>query len=435
MSNFGAFQSRKQLSRAEREEALQRYILIGSIVIAAVVVLIIGAGIIDLAILQPQRPVARVNGQAIPLSEFQKRVRFQRFLLIRQYTQAAIMAQAGDPQMAEYFQQQASQVVTQLDDLSSLGQSAVDYLIEDALIRAEAQRRGITVTPEEIEARMRENFGFFPDGTATPTVTPTDMPTSVPPTLSGPRQTQIARAPTVTPTSTLAPTAVPTITATPAVSPTATLPLTPTPSATPYTEQAYLTEVNSTTLELQQQASFNAADLRYWIESQLYREKVAEAIGNEISGTEEQVEARHILVADEITAMSVITQLQSGGDWDVLAAQYSTDTSNKDEGGYLGWFPRAQMVAEFSTAAFSLTVGSVSTTPVQTQFGYHIIQVLAKEERPLDSFALESARGQAFEDWLAAQRLATRPEGTPVVETYDDAWRLAVPDKPDIPRQ
>src|SRR5262245_42209546 len=122
MSNFGAFQSRKQLSRAEREETLQRYILIGAIVIAAVVVLIIGAGIIDLTVLQPQRPVARVNGQAIPLSEFQKRVRFQRFLLIRQYTQAAIMAQSGDAQTAEYFQQQAQQVVTQLDDLSALGQ-------------------------------------------------------------------------------------------------------------------------------------------------------------------------------------------------------------------------------------------------------------------------------------------------------------------------
>ncbi len=99
----------------------------------------------------------------------------------------------------------------------------------------------------------------------------------------------------------------------------------------------------------------------------------------------EEIEARHILVETEEEAEEVMGLLEEGADFVELAAQYSTDVSNKDEGGYLGLFGRGAMVGEFEEAAFALDVGEISD-PVNTDFGYHIIEVLDRKEEQKVSF-------------------------------------------------
>jgi len=82
--------------------------------------------------------------------------------------------------------------------------------------------------------------------------------------------------------------------------------------------------------------------------------------------------ARHILVADEETANEVIKLLDSGSDFSELAKEKSTGPSGAS-GGKLGWFGAGQMVKPFSDAAAGLEKGTYTKTPVQTQFGWHVI--------------------------------------------------------------
>ncbi len=109
--------------------------------------------------------------------------------------------------------------------------------------------------------------------------------------------------------------------------------------------------------------------------------------------TPEQVEASHILVEDEATAKEVIDKLNAGEDFATLAKEYSTDKSNAEDGGALGFFARGEMVPEFEDAAFAMNVGEVSKEPVKTEFGYHIIKVTDKTEAKEADFETKQRRG------------------------------------------
>lgn len=94
---------------------------------------------------------------------------------------------------------------------------------------------------------------------------------------------------------------------------------------------------------------------------------------------EEQIKANHILVDDEKTAKEVANKLEEGEDFADLAKEYSTDVSNADSGGDLGYFGKGKMLAEFEEAAFAMDINEISD-PVKTDYGYHIIQVVDKKE-------------------------------------------------------
>lgn len=81
-------------------------------------------------------------------------------------------------------------------------------------------------------------------------------------------------------------------------------------------------------------------------------------------------------------AEELLVQLRAGGDFNALAKEHSIDTSNKDQGGDLGWFGRGMMVKPFEDAAFALKPGELSGI-VETQFGYHIIKL--EQRRMQDS--------------------------------------------------
>src|SRR6185437_14889226 len=100
---------------------------------------------------------------------------------------------------------------------------------------------------------------------------------------------------------------------------------------------------------------------------------------------EQEVRARHILVATEDEAKAIIVELKKGTDFAELAKQKSKDPGAAAEGGDLGYFTKEQMVPEFATVAFKLEKGQVSD-PVKTQFGWHIIKVEDKRTKPVPEF-------------------------------------------------
>lgn len=95
----------------------------------------------------------------------------------------------------------------------------------------------------------------------------------------------------------------------------------------------------------------------------------------------EELRARHILVPTEEEAKQVIKDLDAGGKFAELAAKRSSDTSNAQMGGDLGYFLKDDMVKEFSDAAFAIKPGTYGKTPVKTPFGWHVIFVEDKRER------------------------------------------------------
>jgi peptidyl-prolyl cis-trans isomerase C len=91
---------------------------------------------------------------------------------------------------------------------------------------------------------------------------------------------------------------------------------------------------------------------------------------------DKEFNARHILVKTEAEATDIAAQIKKGGDFAKIAKEKSLDPGSKEKGGDLGWFSPAGMVKPFSDAVSSLKKGEVTTAPVQTQFGWHVIKLL-----------------------------------------------------------
>jgi len=220
-------ETRKQTSHRRREEIRNRRVLIGLAVVAALVVVLIAAGVISELVIKPSQPVATVANAKIGLREYQKRVKFDWF-------------QAG-----------------QVTDPQGTSLKTLDTMVDDQLLREQAQQRGITVSDDEINETLEKSFGYL-------RVPPTPAPTPTPD-------------PQVTPSK----------------EPTAT----PVPSPTPVSLEAYEKAKKDYVTRLNTATGMSEADFRKIIELDLLRKKLYDDVTKDVPTTAEQVHARHILVA------------------------------------------------------------------------------------------------------------------------------------------
>lgn len=416
--------TRKHMARLERER--RQINLIRGIALAGIVIVVglLAYGYLKLNVLALREPVAKVDGTTITIGEWEERVKFQRAQMLNAYNQYSFYQQ----NFGFDYSQQLQQITATLSSPELLGQQVLDQMIDEILIRKEADKLGITVTEAEIEASIQENFGFFPNGTPTPTVTPTEASF---PTLTSQQLTLYPSTSTPGPaqTSTVTPTATPDLSATPESTAT-TAPATPTfvpepPTATPtpYTLEGFQSEFQKS-LDSFKTYDITERTIHSIYEADLLRKKVMEQLTKDVPRSEEQVWARHILVEKEEEAKDIYERLKKGEDFAELAKELSKDTGSGANGGDLGWFGRGAMVPEFEKVAFSLEVGEISE-PVQSQFGYHIIQVLGHQEVPLTSAQYDQKKETEFSNWLVNAR------GKSTVETFD-IWKQRVPTEPAL---
>ena len=118
-------------------------------------------------------------------------------------------------------------------------------------------------------------------------------------------------------------------------------------------------------------------------------------------GQYDQVRSRHILVAEEARARSILADVQADpAQFEELAAEFSTDTSNKDDGGNLGAAGRGQFVEPFEKLLFSLEPGSYGV--VQTEFGWHVVNVIERETTSIEEATPELRRAALQEQRASA---------------------------------
>lgn len=152
-------------------------------------------------------------------------------------------------------------------------------------------------------------------------------------------------------------------------------------------QQAILAEGNAQGLDKSQAYQDKLNELKPMIYAQLMQDKAnAQPITDaqvkakydqmkKDAATQQQYDVSHILVKDQKTADDVEAQLKKGANFADLAKKYSIDPGSKANGGELGWSDGSNYVPEFSAAIKTLKKGQYTTTPVKTQFGFHIIKL------------------------------------------------------------
>ncbi len=426
-------QETRELTRKEqrvraRDRERNRKLFLGVGITLAIVAAILIIGLVAEFVVKPNSAVAQVGDESIITKDFQKRARFQESQLLSQYLRLQELEQQFGGQ--GIFTSQLNQLQATLTSPFALGADVLDQMIEEIVIADAAAERGIEVTEAEIDEALREEVAAGQGAVTEPQATATAVAVA--------DATATAASWTPTPTATPDESSV--------ITETVELP-TPEPLPTqPILDDAGYQEGLVTLGEnLADVANMNVDEYRAIVAARLLREKMQEAIAaEEVTTTEEQVRARHILLrtiepapeaegdaagdptpeptelpegaptptptpeprdSEETRALAeeLRQRIEDGEDFAEIAAEYSDDLSNAADGGDLGWFGRGMMVAPFEEAAFDLEVGEISE-PVETDFGWHLIEVLEKDDaRPKDEGTIQQESALAFEEWIQAQ--------------------------------
>lgn len=126
---------------------------------------------------------------------------------------------------------------------------------------------------------------------------------------------------------------------------------------------------------LHMQIMAEAASDKYIKAHPVSESEVKAEYDTQVAAMPKEYKARHILVESKETAESIIRELSAGGDFAKLAKSESKDPGSAKAGGDLGWFSGSSMVKPFSDAVAALQKGETTKTPVQTQYGWHVIQL------------------------------------------------------------
>ncbi len=402
------------VSRAEREEQLQKWVIRGVIAAAVVLVLLVAVTFAIEQLIIPNQAVAVVNGSNITVREFRQQVLLERNRLRLQINQL----QSSGFDLQQLAQQEPYKTwISEVNVPDQLGLRVINDMVDDRLLAMEASTRNIAVDDLALRQAVEEFFGFDP--------------------------TQVALI-GVEPTATLEPT----ITPTPFVSPTPTN--SPEPTSTPdpaasaaeatseptVTPQPTVVEPTLSAQEARDNFEQNESDFRAYLDRAdvasdtvdgfFERNALESLLADDLIPDDESLlyaDLRHILVDDEETAQLALEALQQGESFAALARAISTDPGSGNRGGELGLGFVGNYVREFRLAIESAEIGAL-VGPVESEFGFHILQVRSKEERA--GSEVEQQRNRAKLQELEQLSESLREKYSENFEVFD-SWLDFVP--------
>lgn len=185
-------------------------------------------------------------------------------------------------------------------------------------------------------------------------------------------------------------------------------------------------------MELLRQRALHSAYIEKEIADSVTDEAVRARYDEQVAALtpEDEVRARHIIVATEDEAKAIIAELDAGGNFEEIAKEKSTDGAAA-QGGDLGYFTAGRMVPEFEQAAFALEVGAYSKEPIKTQFGWHVLKVEDKRKQQPPAFeqVAEQLKSVVLREAYFAKIEELR--GAAEVEIADPALKQALEPAPE----
>ena len=402
-------------SRAEREERLQRLAIRAVAGIVAILAVVVAIAFAVEQLFIPNQVVAVVNGENITVRQFREQYSLERTRLRLQLNQI----QNSGFDLQQLSQQEPYRTwISEVNVPDQLGLRVINDMVDDRLVAQAASARNISVDDEAVQKQIQDFFGFDPTAVALIGADPTETPIpSITPT------------PFVSPT----PTAIPTIA--------------PTPTPGEADEPAQETDPTVTPQPTVVEPTLSAEDMRdnFQESRENYRsflsingiaDETIDAFFNRLAlealladdlvgaeGTLLYADVRHILVETEEDAVSVLAALQGGESFADMARAISTDPGSGARGGELGETFVGNYVPEFRQAIELAEIGKL-VGPVQSEFGYHILQVRSKDLRSGDEFSGQLERVKQRELELFVENL--REQNADQYEIYD-AWLNYIP--------
>jgi len=384
--------TKKQRTRAEREARMNRWIIAGTVAVGVLVIGILVYGYLAENVFKGRAPVATVNGVPITTADFQARVRHYRIVLQEQrdyYTAQRMQLDPTDPNasfLLEYLNGQIRQLDSMLSEASAtaLGKEVLDRMVQEELIRQEAARRGLTVSQEEIDRAIEEQFGYDRDA-AVAFLTPTVVPT----------------APVTTETA---------------------LTATATPVPTPVPKEEFDRRYQEYVKTYLKPSGLSEAKFRAMVEASLLYEKLQQAMAAEVPQTMEQVRIRYLSFPTQEDAGKVAERLGKGEKWEDIAAEIKADEKSAAYASEPEWVTQGFLKEQFGEEA----AGTIWETPAPqytallagTDSRWYIVQVMGREVRELESWLRSYEEQRAFQEWLQAQMATVQ---------YSEDWASKVP--------
>ena len=380
-------------SRAEREEELQRWAIRGAIAVGGILILLVAIAFAFEQFIIPNQVVAAVDDTGITVREFRQAYLLERNRLLLQLNQL----QNSGLDLQQLAQQEPYATwINEVNVPDQLGLRVLNDIIDDRLLAQEASARNVSIEDSAVRQAIEAYFGFDPTAVALIGVEPTATlePTMTPTPYVSP-----------TPTSTPEPTATPDPDATadaengdPLEAPA----VTPQPTVVEPTLSADEVRENFVEAERDYRSYFDRVGVAVETLDALFERSALESLLAEALIPEDAgllyADVRHILVDDEATALAALDALNEGESFAALARAISTDTGTGARGGELGEAYVGNYVPEFRQAIEAAEIGAL-VGPVESEFGFHVLQVRSKEERTgaEQTSQRERARQQALQ--------------------------------------